>query len=118
MKKKYLILFIITLVIFTLFRIPYRNYIYKNHIFDFHIADTAPNFFAVFLFVFLKKSGKESHNNLLLIFCSFLVMVLYEYFIQKYMGLTIDPLDIIASFFGCLLVFFICKKIDLTSSSS
>ncbi len=112
--KKYLVFFIVTLLIFLFFRLPYRNYIYSNDIFDFFIADTAPNFLTIYLFVFLKKSQKIKYNNLVLIIFSFLGLVIYELFIQVhiYKGARIDLLDILASLIASISVYFICEKID------
>ena len=112
--KKYFILFIITLFVFVFFRLPYRNYIYSNNIFDFFIADTAPNFIAVFLFVFFKKSQNKTHNNLALCFFTFLGLVVYEYYIQihLYKGAAIDIFDAISSLIAAVIVYFICEKMD------
>ena len=112
--KKYLILFIITLLVFLFFRLPYRNFIYSNNIFDFFIADTAPNFLTIYLFVFFKKSQKIKHNNLMLVVFSFLGLTIYEFFLQThiYKGARIDLLDILASLIASITVYFICEKID------
>ncbi|MCL7752476.1 hypothetical protein [Polaribacter sp. Z022] len=114
MKKKYFILFLIAIALFLFFRLPYRNYIYSNNFFDFYIADTSPNFFTVFLFVFLKKSQKKNHKNLQLCFFTFFGLILYEFFIQTkiYRGATIDNLDVIASLIAAVLCYFVCEKID------
>jgi len=122
MKNKiYLKPLLITVVLFLLFRLPYRSYIYTNHIYDFYIADTAPNFFAVFLFVFLKKwqntDSKLFKNNytlnIVLIIASFLSMVFYELFIQKYFtNAIIDIKDIYASLFASVVAFVVIQKMD------
>jgi len=114
----YLILFLLSLFIFILFRIPYRQYIYSNSIFDFYIADTAPNFIAVFLFVFLKKWQKKNIPNKLLTISTFLGLTFYELFIQThvYKGAVIDRLDILATFIASIIAYFICQYIDTKNS--
>ncbi len=114
MKKKYLFLFLVSSVFFVIFRIPYRSYVYQNNFYDFHIADIAPNFFAVLLFVFLKKTNKKKHNNTILCISTFIGVVVYEYFIQEhfYKGATVDIFDIIASFFAAILSYLIIERVD------
>jgi len=52
LKTIYAVLFLISSVLFAVFRLPYRQYVYENNVYDFHFADVAPNFFSVFMFVF------------------------------------------------------------------
>lgn len=112
-EKKYLFLFFLTLGFFFFFRFPYREFIYTNGISDYHIADTAPNFFGVFLFVFLKKSQKKKHSNILLCSGAFLGMIAYEYVVQPFVGFaTVDFFDLLASLFASLIVFSVCNRVD------
>ena len=113
MNKIYLKLFLVTIVIFLFFRLPYRSFIYDNGIFDFYIADTSPNFFTVFLFVFYKKWQKTTIKNIILCLGTFLGLSIYELFIQKYMSIaTVDYNDIIASFVGCIVAYYTIQKMD------
>lgn len=113
MNKIYLKLFLVTIVIFLFFRLPYRSFIYDNGIFDFYIADTSPNFFTVFLFVFYKKWQKTTVKNITLCLATFLGLSIYELFIQKYMSIaTVDYNDIIASFVGCIVAYYTIQKMD------
>jgi len=100
---------------------PYRNYIYSNNINDFYIADTAPNFIAVFLFIFFKKWQNKNFTifktnftaNVVLAASSFLGMLFYELFIQKYFAYAVvDINDIYASLLASVIGFFIIQKID------
>ncbi|MFS4415350.1 hypothetical protein [Maribacter sp. 2307ULW6-5] len=121
--KIYRILFIFTLALFLFFRLPYRSYVYANDIFDFFIADSAPNFYAVFLFVFLKKGQKNAlyrkkikkqHHNIFLALSALLAFITYEFTIQiyAYPGARIDKYDVLASFIAFILVYFLCERID------
>lgn len=114
MKKKYFLLILISILMFILLRIPYRNFIYLNEIFDFYIADTSPNFMAIFLYVFFYKwKYRDQFSTLYLISVSFGASIFYEVVIQQILTLqTFDKLDIVASFFGSVLCFFICLKIE------
>jgi len=113
-RKYYTVLFIISFILFLFFRLPYRNFIYSKHLFDFYIADTAPNFFVIFLFVFLKKINNDAKiSNFHLVLFSFIGIVIYEVFIQSYFKYaTIDYKDILASLLASLIVFFIIKHKD------
>lgn len=112
-KNIYFNLFAVTILIFLFFRLPYRDFIFKNDIFDFYIADTSPNFFAVFLLVFYRKWQNEELKNITLCVLTFIILCLYELFIQKYMSLaTIDYRDLVASFIGTILAYFVIQKID------
>lgn len=112
-KNIYFNLFAVTILIFLFFRLPYRDHIYHNNIFDFYIADTSPNFFAVFLLVFYRKWQNEELKNITLCVLTFIILCLYELFIQKYMSLaTIDYRDLVASFIGTILAYFVIQKID------
>lgn len=112
-KSKYFYLSIISSILFIFFRFFYRNYIYSHNIFDFYIADTAPNIFPVFMYVFYKKHKEPSINVYLLCLGAFLGLTFYELFIQKHIyNATLDINDIIASLLASLVALLICNKID------
>jgi len=114
MRNIYTILFVITSLLFIVFRFPYRTFIYRYDLFDFYIADTSPNFLAVLMFVFFKKRQKNKHNNFQICFFSFVGLVIYEFFIQIhiYPGATIDLLDVISSLLASVISYFICNYFD------
>lgn len=112
-RQIYLIMLIISSLLFIFFRLPYRNYIYENKIFDFHIADSSPNFFAVFMFVFYKKLSPRKLRNTTICSASFLGLSVYEIFIQQHIyKATFDINDIIASAIASLIAYLICMQLD------
>ena len=115
LKQKYLILMSVSILIFMVLRIPYRNYIYDNHLWDFYIADTSPNFFAVLMFVFYKKWKSTTSDSLLISSGAFFGLLIYEYLIQIHIyDATIDHLDVIASLFGAVTAYSICRLLNNT----
>ena len=112
-KNKYLISLLISILLFIILRLPYRDYIYNNNLYDFHIADTAPNFFAILMFIFLNKWENNNNSNIKLAISSFFGLTIYEFFIQQHIyNATIDYLDVLASFVAAILAYFICQKIN------
>ncbi|RPA66005.1 hypothetical protein EF405_21150 [Cyclobacteriaceae bacterium YHN15] len=113
-KNPYLWATIFAVILFLVFRIPYRNFIYLNGINDFHIADVAPNFIGVFILVYYYKwSTKDYLNNLFICSAVFIGLSFYEVFVQKFMiSQTIDLLDVLASFLGSIFCYFSCIRID------
>jgi len=115
-RNPYLLATILSVLIFFIFRIPYRNYIYLNKINDFYIADVAPNFLGVFVLVYYYKwTAKDNLNSLFICSAVFVGLSFYEIFIQKFMiSQTIDFLDVIASLLGSICCYFSCVLIDKT----
>jgi putative effector of murein hydrolase len=115
-RNPYLLATILSVLIFFIFRIPYRNYIYLNKINDFFIADVAPNFLGVFVLVYYYKwTAKDNLNSLFICSAVFVGLSFYEIFIQKFMiSQTIDFLDVIASLLGSICCYFSCVLIDKT----
>tara|TARA_R110000823_G_scaffold309225_1_gene433282 strand:+ start:369 stop:758 length:390 start_codon:yes stop_codon:yes gene_type:complete len=112
-QKIYILLLIVSVIIFIIFRFPYREFIYENNYFDFYIADVAPNFWAVPMYFFFKKSFKKSPSNIRLALGSFLGLVVYEIWIQKYIyNATLDYLDILASLISSIVFYFLCEYLD------
>ena len=114
MKKKYLLLSIISIILFLYFRILYRPFIYKNNFFDFYVADTAPNFFPVLVFVFFKKYQDTSINTYIVSSAAFIGLTIYEFFIQHHIYTsTFDWKDIFASLLASILAIIICFIIEI-----
>ncbi|WP_445710294.1 hypothetical protein [Flavobacterium sp.] len=114
MKKKHLILCVISVLLFVFFRLIYRPYIYGNSLYDFYIADTAPNFFSLFAFVFYKKYKEDNNSTLVLCLGALLGLIIYEVFIQEHVyNAVLDWKDIFASFLASVLAFCICNKIEM-----
>ena len=112
-QKNYILLLIVSIIIFIIFRFPYREFIYENNIYDLYIADVAPNFWAVPMYFFFKKSFKKSPSNIRLALGSLLGLVVYEIWIQKYIYNAIfDYRDIIASLVAAILTYFLCEYLD------
>lgn len=91
-------------LLFLFFRFPYRNYIYQHDFFDFYIADTAPNFFTVFMFVFLRRSLSKQESAILLATMAGAGVLVYE-FIQGQTVLFFDWKDVCATVLATLLVY-------------
>jgi hypothetical protein len=112
-QKIQILLLIASIIIFIIFRIPYREFIYENNYFDFYIADVAPNFWTVPMYFFFKKSFKKFPSNIRLALGSFLGLVVYEILIQRYIYIAIiDYRDIIASLVAAILTYFLCEYLD------
>lgn len=113
MKIIYFVLLLSSIILFLIFRLPYRQYVYGNNIYDFHFADVAPNFFSVFMFVFFHKFISDEVTNKVICISTFFGLVFYEIYIQQYIyDATLDVLDILASFIGAFLCYKICNRID------
>ena len=95
-------------------RFPYREFIYSNKIFDFYIADTSPNFFVIFIYVFFYKwRNPEKQTSFFLILGALGGSILYEFVIQPLTSIqTVDNKDIIASIFGSIICAIISMKIE------
>ncbi|MFC0264612.1 hypothetical protein [Fontibacter flavus] len=114
MKKNYLSLFLLSILIFVLFRFPYRTFIYSEGIFDFYVADTSPNFLSVFVYVFYHKWRFANHRSSIFLILSILLgLIFYEIVFQRFISIqTFDFKDLIASFLGSVICFFVCLKFE------
>lgn len=114
MQKKYLLLFLLSAVLFLLLRFPYREFVYSHQVFDYYIADTSPNLFALLLYVFYHKwrhPNKES--SLFLILGALGGLIFYEVVIQPMILIqTFDEKDIVASALGSIICSVICMKVE------
>jgi branched-subunit amino acid transport protein len=115
MKRKiYITPIIITSLIFLILRFPYRTLIYEQSIFDYYIADTAPNFLAALLLIFIKRISSKYEDGLLFIALAALAgLIAYEVLIQPYLSPQMyDVKDIIASIIGTIIGFLIAMKLE------
>lgn len=113
-RKIYIIPLLITSLIFLILRLPYRDYIYEHGIFDYYIADTAPNFLAALLFIFMERLTSKYEDGLLFIALVALSgLIGYEVLIQPYLSpQSFDVKDIIASIIGTIIGFLIAMRLE------
>jgi len=84
-----------------------------NGTFDFYIADTSPNFFATFIFVFYCKWRNYKLNNFVICLLVFIGLLFHELVTQRFLLLSvIDINDIIASAIAAFIAYVIVQKID------
>jgi len=100
-------------LLFLFFRFPYRSYIYAHNVFDFYIADCAPNFLAVFLYIFLRRSSTNEDNPYLLVTMSGVALIIYE-LVQGKSILFYDPKDIVATLLAVFIAGVSIKWLDKT----
>jgi hypothetical protein len=117
MKSKSVIVIIMTLLIHVLLDAFYRPFIYEMGIFDFYFANSFSNLTSVILIsaIMVFTDAKLLYGNKftesLIIVCPVLAMVGYE-FIQPWIAwTTFDPMDIIYSFIGGIVIVLLKKYV-------
>lgn len=117
MKKKYLLLGIIFLIISLLLVWFYRPFVYKNNINDFGLADALGSLFAVIVSCFIiwgtsKKTYSNSEKNKLIILATFTYSVFYELLGVFHIWGTADIKDSIASVISGVITFYAKNTIE------
>ncbi|MBU2628100.1 MAG: hypothetical protein KKE61_05750 [Proteobacteria bacterium] len=106
--------------LFLIARFPYRQFVYSSNIYDFGLANIFPNLFAAILYTLIfsifMKSWSASIVSFLSLFIHELNQVSSNDILDKILILpmegTFDIFDIVASAIGCLIAYFMLKKIN------